>query len=104
MGKIQINILGASFSAQAAEDDAYLEKLLSYYAQITNSIKTSSGASDPLKVSILAGIALVDELYKEKEKNAILTKSSAKDTLTLDDDKILEITQNMINKLDEALL
>lgn len=67
MGKLQIELLGASFSAQASEDDAYLAKLLSYYKEITESIKNSSGVKDSLKISILSGIALVDELYKENK-------------------------------------
>lgn len=105
MGKIQIDILGTSFSAQTAEDDDYLRRLLSYYTKITDSIASSSGVSDPIKVSILAGIALVDELYKEKEKNAVLMHSSAKDSIPQeDDDKIEEIAQNVIERLNGALL
>ena len=68
MGKLQIELLGASFSAQASEDDAYLAKLLSYYKEITESIKNSSGVKDSLKISILSGIALVDELYRGMQK------------------------------------
>ena len=76
MGKLQIELLGASFSAQASEDDAYLAKLLSYYKEITESIKNSSGVKDSLKISILSGIALVDELYKEKQKSISLSKAA----------------------------
>ncbi len=97
MGKLQIDILGASFSAQASEDDEYLAKLLSYYKAITDSIKTNSKVSDPLKVSILSGIALVDELYKEKKKSVTLSKS-------LDEDKQVEsIVSNILDKIDGAL-
>lgn len=104
MGKIQIDILGTSFSAQTSEDDAYLKKLLSYYTKITDAIKTSAGVSDPIKVSILAGIALVDELYKEKEKNAILSRAAGEDKAPPEDsEKIQEIAQNLIEKLNEVL-
>ena len=75
MGKLVIDVLGTSFSAQADEDDEYLEKLSSYYKEITSTIKKSTNLQDPMKISILAGITLVDELYKEKQKNFILSSN-----------------------------
>ena len=44
--------------------------MLSYYAEITGQIEQKSKLRDPLQVSILSGIMLCDELYKEKIKNA----------------------------------
>ncbi len=99
MGRLQIDILGTSFSAQAKEDDAYLSKLLSYYKEITDTVSLSSGVSDPLKVSILSGIALVDELYKEKKKSASLSMESS----TEDDDAAEKITRNIIDKINGVL-
>ena len=99
MGKLQIELLGASFSAQASEDDAYLAKLLSYYKEITESIENSSGVKDSLKISILSGIALVDELYKEKQKSISLSKAVP----TEDDEKAERIAQNIIEKISGAL-
>ncbi|MGN0729157.1 cell division protein ZapA [Treponema sp.] len=97
MGKLQIELLGASFSAQASEDDAYLAKLLSYYREITESIAHSSGVKDPIKISILSGIALVDELYKEKQKTASLLHQ------TETEKKAEQITRNIIEKISGAL-
>lgn len=99
MGKIQLDILGTSFSAQAAEDDEYLLKLSSYYKAITESISQSAGISDPLKISILAGVTLVDELYKEKQKSIKLSNELHTD----DDEKAEEITRSMIEKINGVL-
>ena len=66
MGKLRIDVLGASFAVQANENDEYLKKLLSYYRQITDAIQGSARVGDPLQTSILAGLTLVDELYKAK--------------------------------------
>ena len=99
MGKLVIDVLGASFSAQADEDDEYLEKLSSYYKEITSTIKKSTNLQDPMKISILAGITLVDELYKEKQKNCIL--SSNLDNSELRQAEI--ITQSLIEKIDGVL-
>ena len=99
MGKLVIDVLGTSFSAQADEDDEYLEKLSSYYKEITSTIKKSTNLHDPMKISILAGITLVDELYKEKQKNFIL--SSNLDNSELRQAEI--ITQSLIEKIDGVL-
>ena len=99
MGKLVIDVLGTSFSAEADEDDEYLEKLSSYYKEITSTIKKSTNLQDPMKISILAGITLVDELYKEKQKNFIL--SSNLDNSELRQAEI--ITQSLIEKIDGVL-
>lgn len=77
MGKLQVDLLGASFAIQAQEDDEYLEKLLGYYSQIADSIAVpfrgeADDARQPLKVAIMSGISLCDELYKEKARTARL--------------------------------
>lgn len=99
MGKIHLDILGTSFSANASEDDEYLLKLSSYYKAITDSIKKSAGISDPLKISILAGITLVDELYKEKQKSIKLSRELSSE----DEEKAERITMNMIEKISGVL-
>ena len=70
MGTLQINTLGTSFEIQAKEDDAYLKNLLSYFNQVSNQIEATTELRDPLKIAILSGIMICDELYKEKKKNA----------------------------------
>lgn len=75
MGKLQVDLLGTSFSIQAQEDDEYLSKLLGYYKKIVESMAVpfkdgAGGLNHPLQVAIMSGISLCDELYKEKEKTA----------------------------------
>ncbi|MCH5292035.1 MAG: cell division protein ZapA [Treponema sp.] len=99
MGKLQIDILGASFAVQAREDDAYLQRLLSYYRDITDTIRNAGNLKDPVQVSILAGITLVDELYKEKAKNVSYSKALNSGT----DEEAERLTMDMIEKLDQVL-
>ncbi len=68
MGTLQIDTLGASFVIQANEDEEYLNKLMDYYKKIVNQVESSSNLKDPLKISIIAGIMICDELCKEKQK------------------------------------
>lgn len=95
MGKLQINLLNTSFSIKANEDDEYLNKLLGYYSNIIEEIQNSAMMQNNLQISILAGIMLCDELYKEKSKNSITSNSS--------DDEAEKRTQLMLKKLEEAL-
>lgn len=99
MGKLQVNILGTSFSADVPEDEEYLQKLLNFYKEVTESVQNSTGVFDPMKVSILAGITLVDELYKEKQKKFL----SAQQQETEDSLQAEEITQKLIDQIDEVL-
>lgn len=101
MGKIQVDVLGTSFTIQANEDETYLKRLLDYYRQITKTVQQNGILKDSLQVSILAGITLIDELYKEKEN-----KASFKKTLTEKSNAEIEtekITLGLIEKIDSVL-
>ena len=65
-GTLQINLLGTSFSIQADEDSLYLEKLLSHYKETVDGLIQSTDLKEPLKIAILAGIMITDELAKER--------------------------------------
>ena len=94
MGALQINLLGTSFAIQANEDDAYLRRLLKYYKQITDEIERNVNLRTPLQVSILSGIMLCDELYKEK---------SRKQHTNGNDAEAERLTAEMIQRIDSAL-
>ena len=98
MGSLQIDVLGASFAIKANEESAYLEKLLGYYKRITEEIKKTGGLSKPVEIAIMSGITLVDELYKEKSKNAKLLNG----TQSADDEKAERLTLSMIDRIDKA--
>ena len=72
MGKLRIEMLGTSFTIQANEDTAYLEKLLGYYKRITDDVGGIDSIKNPLQTAILSGIMIVDELYKEKQNKVAM--------------------------------
>ncbi|MCI1208955.1 MAG: cell division protein ZapA [Treponema sp.] len=100
MGKLQIDILGTSFAIQAAEDTDYLHKLMGYYKQMVEGIENKGGLKEPLKISILSGILICDELYKEKLKNA---KNKNTSDNSFEDQELERLTADMIAKIDKAL-
>ncbi|MBQ5399753.1 MAG: cell division protein ZapA [Treponema sp.] len=100
MGKIQIDMLGARFVVRANEDEAYLNKIYSYYKDITRTIQVNKNLDNPLQISILAGITLVDELLKEKSQNVINRETG------MDRDKIQmaeKLANEMISQIDNVL-
>jgi cell division protein ZapA len=68
-GNLQIDLLGTSFAIQADEKDEYLSALYNHYKKTVAQIEQTSSLSDPLRVAIIAGILITDELYKEKLKH-----------------------------------
>ena len=101
MGKLQINVLGTSFQIQARAEEEYLEKLLSYYKEITEAIQKGGSLTSPLQISILAGITLVDELYKQKQKNAAFKESVSDDSESSIEAE--RITAELIDKITRVL-
>lgn len=99
MGSLQIDILGTSFSIKASEDDEYLKKLFGYYKKIIEEIQKSGMMRNDLHISILAGIMLCDELYKEKSKTAKSTHQTAEN----ESDEMEKLAAKMIERLDLAL-
>ena len=77
MGKLQINLLGTSFTIQANEDEEHLQKLLGYYSRIVEDVSKIDSIKTPLQTSILAGIMLCDEVYKEKSNVVAMKKQGA---------------------------
>ena len=92
-------MLGASFAIKAKEDDAYLKKLLSYYQDITSTIQRAGNLQDGLQISILAGITLVDELYKAKQQNVLYDKELHGESVK----EAERLTVQMIQDIDSVL-
>jgi cell division protein ZapA (FtsZ GTPase activity inhibitor) len=59
---VTIQVLGASFSIQTDESREYMEALLSELERRLDALSSATKVSDPLKLSILANITLLDEL------------------------------------------
>jgi len=101
-GGLRIDILGTSFTIAADEPAVYLESLLAKYASAVESAQRATGLTDPLKLSIVAGILLSDELEQCKKHPKTLWMPSVPGA----DDKNAEaerLTLDLIARIDEAL-
>ena len=95
MGKEQIviDILGTTLRVNTDEDPRYLSQIIDYLHEKTAEVKSTTRIDDPLKVSILTSVYLIDELYKER------FALGGGDTA----EQVSELAIEIIKKLDETL-
>jgi len=91
-GTLRIDMLGTSFVIKADEDESYLLKVLQSWQKIVEDTKANTGLSDPLKIAIVAGMLVSDELMK--------AKSSASHPEDVETERI---ALDLIARIDETL-
>ncbi|GHV45711.1 cell division protein ZapA [Spirochaetia bacterium] len=94
---LRLDLLGTSFSISADEDAAYLEGLLGRFRDAVDNTQKSTGLKDPLKVAILTGFLLCDEIYKLKQQE------KAGVDLAINSEETEQLTLDLIARLDEVL-
>ncbi|MBR4437275.1 MAG: cell division protein ZapA [Spirochaetales bacterium] len=87
----KINLLGSSFSFQTNEDPDYINRILSHLEQEINKAQSSFHIKEPLKISLLTCINLIDELFREQN-------SAEKDRTDAE-----ALAQRLISSIDAAL-
>jgi cell division protein ZapA (FtsZ GTPase activity inhibitor) len=95
---LTIEVLGTSLSINAEEEARYLNTLLERYRASVRDTEESTGLREPLKVAILTGFLLTEQIHKLEEQLAsrqIVDQDEAR--------KAEELTLNMITLLNEAL-
>ena len=98
---LMINVLGTSFSITAGEDPAYLEEVLAQYQVAVANTQGISGIKDPLKIAILTGFLLCDEINKLKtqvEEEQI----KAEQEQTTEMQELNRIARDIITRIDQV--
>jgi len=91
---LRIELLGTRIVITADEDPAYLVELLDYYRSLVTETQKKTGLRDPLKVAILTGYQLCDEIMR------IRKSQSLKDT---EEDEAARITQSILSRIDAVV-
>lgn len=89
-----VELLGTSFTIRSEEDPAYLNEVMTYYRERLEATAALVSWSDPLKVSIVAALNVVDELFKERMINGTVTEEARKTG---------EVASRLIGQIDRAL-
>ncbi len=95
--RLSVNVLGTSFALEADQEDAYVQSIYDYYLSVLEKAKETSDVDDPLKIAIIAGLFLSDEVFKARLEN----------TGTLTDPKAFvdmeTTTMRMIAKINDII-
>lgn len=94
---VRVEMLGASFTIQTDESKDYVESLIAYLRSKVETVKATARVDDPLKVSILAALFLVDELYRER------LDASARSTTAEPDADLGTVAERLISRIDASL-
>ena len=98
---LNIAILGSSLRISADADPDYLNTLLQKYEQFVAEVKRGTQLEDPLKIAILSGFLLCDEVEKtrsEKTKPGDTNQSGS-----IKDREAEQLTLGLISMLDKTL-
>lgn len=95
---LNIDILGSSFTIRSSEDPDYLEQVVWYLENKVRETQKKIPVNDPLKIAILSGFFLVDELMKERMKKGLPFSITAQDA-----DEIGKITEDLIELIDRNI-
>ena len=93
---LSVQMLGTSFSLKSTENLDYLREVVAYYERRVEETRKGVSLQDPLKIALLTGIVLADELLKERNRPE--GSLSAPDA-----DEAERITRALIDKIDSIL-
>lgn len=95
----QINLLGTSIDIRSDSSEEYLQKVLTHLRHKVEVIKEHIGIKDSLKIAILAGFLLVDDLMNERSERANLPTLSHQEAQDIE-----KITLELLDNLKEIAI
>ena len=98
-GRLQIDLLGTSFALEADQPAEYLQSIYKHYKKVVSEVQQTSGVNDSLRIAIIVGILLSDELSKER------LNLNTQETVMQDKTEVLieQSTKKMIEDIDSII-
>jgi cell division protein ZapA (FtsZ GTPase activity inhibitor) len=93
---LRVDILGTSFSFTVEGEAAYLQAIYERYRTVLENTARGTGVSDPLKLAILAGLQITDDLEK-------LRSHSRSDIAALESMQTEQRVFDLIEKIDKII-
>ena len=95
---LTVNILGVSLTLKSKENPEYLKQIIQYFQGKLDEARETLVAVDPLKILIMAGLTITEELLKERSSRIKHREAG------INEEELEEFTARMINKIDESLM
>ena len=99
--QLKVTLLGTSLMIQSDEDAEHLQAVIQYFEKKIDEVKKRLPATEPIKLAVLAGLNIVDELLKIQTQ-VRAQQASAHDSVN-EAEEVERITRRMIQKLDNIL-
>jgi cell division protein ZapA (FtsZ GTPase activity inhibitor) len=93
---LRVDLLGTSFSITVESEPEYMQAIYGRYRTMLENTRKATGVEDSLKLAILTGLELVDEMEK-------LRSRSRNEEGALESIQVERHVQDMINRIDEIL-
>ncbi len=90
----RVELLGASFTVQTDATKEHFEKLVMGLSERFDALRQATNVYDPLKLAILAGITLSDDLERERGSSGEADEAAG---------ELARITERLIMRIDESL-
>ena len=74
MGTYEVNILGQRYKVRSEDDEEYVNKLAEYLDEQLDEVRKNTKIVATQNLAVLAGLNIVDTLFKQKEKDAQFKK------------------------------
>jgi cell division protein ZapA len=94
---LEVNILGSSFTVRSNQDIQHLQRVVGYLENKVQEIQrkyAENTTQDPVKISLLAGLNVVDELFRTQRGEAADRDGSEAE----------RITERLIDTIDKSLM
>jgi cell division protein ZapA (FtsZ GTPase activity inhibitor) len=72
-GRAEIEILGQRITVRGQGSPEYIRGLADYLDRMIRTVREQAHVHDPTRLSVLAGLHVVDELFRAREREAGLT-------------------------------
>ena len=94
---VKVNILGQEYVIRTSADPAYIKEVAVYMNEKMDELISSGidANSQQLKIAVLAGMNITDELFAQKESKKKLIDSVEAKTIA-----ITEFVENKINEIE----
>jgi cell division protein ZapA (FtsZ GTPase activity inhibitor) len=93
---LEVDILGSSFTVQSSGDPQHLERVIDYLRNKVEEIRkkyAENTTQDPVKISLLAGLNVADELLRGQR-----ISDQGRDSIEVE-----RITERLIDTIDRSL-
>jgi len=94
---VKVNILGQEYVIRTSADPSYIKEVAAYMNEKMDELISSGidANSQQLKIAVLAGMNITDELFAQKESKKKLIDSDEAKTIA-----ITEFVENKINEIE----